>query len=84
MQTFKVTAIRNIGGKSEVEMVKDKNGILTKKKKPNNKVIDKDESVLISSEYSPSNIQIAEAYRVQLGKELKSNLSTDFFTIKKV
>jgi hypothetical protein len=51
---------------------------------PNNKVIEKGESVMISSEYSPTPAQMEEAFRNQCGKEIKSCLSTDFFTIKKV
>lgn len=50
----------------------------------NNKVIEKGESVTISSEYSPSAAEIANAFRTQMGKELKSSLSTDFFIIKKM
>jgi hypothetical protein len=49
---------------------------------PNTKVIEKGESVTISSEYSPSTAKIEKAFREQLDKDLKSSLSTDFFTIK--
>jgi hypothetical protein len=51
---------------------------------PNNKVIEKGESVTISSEYSPSATEIKKAFREQFGKELKSCLSTDFFTITRI
>jgi hypothetical protein len=50
---------------------------------PNNKIIEKGEQVMISSECSPSAENITRAFREQLGKEIKSNLSTDFFIIKK-
>jgi hypothetical protein len=50
----------------------------------NSKVIDKNESVTVSSECSPSAFSIGKAFREQLNKELKSNLSTDFFKIEKI
>jgi hypothetical protein len=51
---------------------------------PNNKVIEKDESVTILSEYSPSVAEIMKAFREQSGKESKSSLSANFFTIKRM
>jgi hypothetical protein len=50
----------------------------------NNKVIEKGESVVISSKWSPSAAEIKEAFRIQLGRELKSSPSTDFFKIEKL
>jgi hypothetical protein len=50
---------------------------------PNNKVIEKGESVTISAECSPSAATIDKAFREQSGKELKCSLSTDFFTIER-
>jgi hypothetical protein len=51
---------------------------------PNSKVIDKGESVCIPFECSPSAARISDAFREQLGKTLKSNVSVDFFTIQRV
>jgi hypothetical protein len=51
---------------------------------PNNRVIEKGESVTISSGWSPSATEIEKAFREHLSKELKSSLSTDFFIIKKI
>ena len=51
---------------------------------PNNKVIEKGESVLILSDSSPSAALITEAFSKQLGKNLKSSLSVDFFTIERI
>jgi len=81
MYLFKVRPIRYIGGKCEFK--KDEKGKLGVKI-PNNKVIEKGQSVTIASEYSPSRIQIEKAYKEQLGKEIKGGLSTDFFAIEKV
>ncbi|MDR0681873.1 MAG: hypothetical protein LBG15_08525 [Dysgonamonadaceae bacterium] len=49
----------------------------------NNKVIEKGESVKISSTCSPSAAEIEKAFREQ-GKKSKSSLSTDFFTIERI
>jgi hypothetical protein len=51
---------------------------------PNNKVIEKGESVTISAECSPSAATIDWAFREQSGKTMKSSLSTDFFTIERI
>jgi hypothetical protein len=51
---------------------------------PNSKVIEKGESVFISCECSPSAARISDAFREQLGKTLKSNVSVDFFTIQRI
>ncbi|MDR2773416.1 MAG: hypothetical protein LBC19_01515 [Tannerella sp.] len=50
----------------------------------NSKVIEKGESVIISSESFLSAAEIEEAFREQLGKTPKSSLSIDFFTIGKI
>ncbi|MDR0754135.1 MAG: hypothetical protein LBF04_01980 [Prevotellaceae bacterium] len=50
----------------------------------NNKIIEKGESVIISSKSFPSAVEIGEAFRDQLGKTLKGSLSIDFFTIEKI
>jgi hypothetical protein len=51
---------------------------------PNNKVIEKGESVTIFAECSPSAATIDKAFREQSGKTLKSSLSTDFVTIERI
>jgi hypothetical protein len=87
MTSFKVTAERYIGGKSE--FLRDKKGEIQVDDKRNkiiifnSKVIDKGESVIIQSDVSPSVQAIAEAFKSQLGKSVKVCLSTDFFKIEK-
>ena len=79
MKSFEVTPIKNIGGKCEIQRDKDRKIKEPVVKIPNNKVIERGESVVVVSEWSPSRIQIEKAYREQLGKVIKGCLSTDFF-----
>jgi hypothetical protein len=51
---------------------------------PNNKIIERGESVTISAACSPSAATIKKAFREQLDKDIKGNPSTDFFTITKI
>jgi hypothetical protein len=87
MASFKVTAERYIGGKSEFR--KDKEGEIDRDERGNriiifnSKVIDKGESVIVQSDVSPSVKTIEEAFKSQLGKTVKVCISTDFFKIER-
>jgi hypothetical protein len=70
--------------RKEKERTAYKNIAVTIVKIQSRKVIDKGESVIISSESSPSAAIISEAFREQLGKTPKGSLSTDFFTIERI